>query len=52
MPPVTPMTQEIWSGSLEQAHVDERVEVGHVAGVEALVLGADAQLAHRLEQRR
>ena len=35
---------------LEQPHVEQRVEVGHVAGVEALVLGLDAELVHRLEE--
>ena len=35
---------------LEQPHVDQRVEVGDVAGVEALVLGLDPELAHRGEE--
>ncbi len=35
---------------LEQAHVEERVEVGDVAGVEALVLGLDPELPHRGEE--
>jgi hypothetical protein len=36
---------------LQQPHVEQRVEVGQVPGVEALVLGPDAGLVHRLEQR-
>ena len=35
----------------QQAHVEQRVEVGHVPGVEALVLGPDAQLVHLGEER-
>ena len=31
----------------QQPHVEQRVEVGHVPGVEALVLGPDAELVHR-----
>ncbi|GBD46742.1 hypothetical protein HRbin41_01574 [bacterium HR41] len=34
-------------GLLDQAHVDQRREARHVTDVEALVLGADAELAHR-----
>ena len=41
MPPVTPITSETCSGVLQQPHVEQRVEVGDVAGVEALVLGLD-----------
>src|SRR6476659_3452143 len=36
--------------ALEQAHVDQRVEIGDVARVEALVLGLDPQLLHRGEE--
>ena len=35
---------------VDQAHVDQRVEVGDVAGVEALVLGLDPELAHLGEE--
>ena len=35
---------------LQQPHVDQRVEVGDVAGVEALVLGLDPELVHRGEE--
>ena len=47
MPPVTPITHETCSGGCEQPHVEQRVEVRDVAGVEALVLGPDAELVHR-----
>ena len=46
MPPVTPITSEIVR-LRDEAHVDQRVEVGDVAGVEALGLGLDPELAHR-----
>ena len=36
--------------AVEQAHVDQRVEVGDVAGVEALVLGLDPELPHLGEE--
>ena len=35
---------------LQHAHVDQRREAADVAEVEALVLGFDAQLVHRLQQ--
>jgi hypothetical protein len=38
-------------GRSEQAHVEQRVEVREMAGVEALVLGADPALVHGLQQR-
>ncbi len=50
MPPVTPITQSTCSGVFSTPHVDQRSEAADVADVEALVLGFDAQLVHRLEQ--
>ena len=35
---------------VQHAHVDQRREAADVADVEALVLGFDAELVHRLEQ--
>ena len=35
---------------VEQVHVEQRVEVGDVAGVEALVLGPDPEPVHRLDE--
>ena len=50
-PPSTPITQETCSGGVQHALVDERLERADVPEVEALVLGLDPELVHRLEQR-
>ena len=44
------MTKSTCSGGVQHAHVDQRRERADVADVEALVLGLDAELVHRLEQ--
>ena len=50
MPPIDAHHAVHVQRGLQHAHVDQRREAADVADVEALVLGFDVQLVHRLEQ--
>jgi hypothetical protein len=46
-PPADPHDQRDLQRLGQELHVEQRIEIGHVPGVEALVLGLDRELAHR-----
>ena len=51
-PPMTPSTMLMSIGPFNEPHVDERLERRHVAGVEALALGAHARSRSSASGRR